>query len=178
MKKPIIFLSSIALIIVFGVSSCDLIDDLLNIEFTTGWKHVPFTVNARDAGDYTLDEERIKSDLEEEIIDNGGDLSNLENVIVDSAYVRVVSPGRTLDAFESVEVYLSTIGAPTPVLVASGTVDNTGETLVGLDAVYISLNDILAEDSYTVIVEATLDQDLTEDIDLEVSMRYEVTVAP
>ena len=178
MKKSIIYLTSIALVVAFGVSSCDLLEDLLDIEFTTGWKDVPFTVTARSAGDYTVHEERTQSNLEEEIIDNGGTLENLTDVIVDSALVRVVSLGRTLDAFEWIEVYLSTPGAPTPSLVASGTVGNTGETLVRLDVVPISLNDILAEDSYDVTVEAGLDNDLTEDIDLEVSLRYEVTVSP
>ena len=178
MKKSIIYLASIVLVVAFGVSSCDLIGDLLDINFTTGWKDVPFTVTERPAGDYILHEERTNSNLEQEITDNGGDLSNLENVVVDSAYVRVVSPGRTFDAFEWVEVYLSTTSAPTPTLVASGTVGNTGETFVQLDVVAISLNDILAEDSYIVTVEAGLDSDLTEDIDLQVSMRYEVTVGP
>lgn len=178
MKKPIVFLASIALMTAFSVSSCDLLDDLLDIRFTTDWIHVTFEVTARDAGYHTLSEIRTESDLKQQISDNGGDISNLNNVVVDSAYISVVSPGRTLDPFEEIEVYLFTPSNPTLRLIASGAVGNTGETFQGLDVVTTSLTELLVEDFYFVHVKALLDQDLTEDIDLEVSLRYDVEVAP
>jgi hypothetical protein len=163
--------------VILGLSSCELVKDLLDINFKTGYKEVPFTVNPDKAGDYKFVEKYIQSDLQKEIEDNGGNISNLKDVKVNKAELEVVSAGRNLDEFEWVEVYVSTPNIPTT-LVASVETINNGETLIDLNVKPTSLNDILAEDQYTVTVIGGLDQDLKESIDLVVRLMYEVTVTP
>jgi hypothetical protein len=176
MKKTL-HLTAWVLMVVFVLSSCDLVKDLLDINFTTGYKDVPFTVDTEEAGEHKLVEKYIQSDLKKEIEDNGGDISNLQNVEVDKAQLEVQSPGRNLDPFSWVKVYLSTPNIPTK-LVASVASIGVGETLINLDIEPISLNDILEEEEYIVTVVGELDQDLKDPIDLVVRLMYEVTVKP
>lgn len=177
MKKTMYQLIALSLVIVLGLSSCELLEDLLDINFKTGYKDVPFTVDPELAGLYNFVEKYIQSDLKKEIEENGGDISNLQNVEVNKAQIEVVSAGRNLDPFSWVEVYLSTPNTEEK-LVASATISNTGETLINLDVETVSLNEILAEEEYKVTVKGELDQDLKEAIDLVVRLMYEVTVKP
>lgn len=164
--------------VAIGLSSCDLVQDLLDIEFTTGWKHIPFTVSPEKAGELTYHNTYIQSDLVQEIEDNGGSIDNLSNVEVSEGKVVVISAGRTLDPFAWVEVYLRALSDTDSSLVASATDVNNGATQIDLVIDPISLNDILAQDEYVVTILGELDQDLTEAIDLEVQLRYDVTVKP
>ena len=177
MKKGIFYFTALSLLMAFGISSCDLVKDLLDINFKTGYKEVPFTVTPRSAGEYILVEHHLQSDLKQDIEDNGGDISNLNNVEVSKGQVEVVSAGMTLDPFEWVEVYLSTPNISEK-LVAHASVIDDGTTLVDLNVDPISLNDILAEEEYKVVVKGNLDQDLKESIDMVVRLMYEVTVSP
>lgn len=178
MKKTIIYVAMLALLIAIGLSSCDLVKDLLDINFETGWKAIPFTVNPKAAGVHTFHKTYNQSDLTQDIEDNGGDISNLNNVEVSEAEVEVLSPGRTLDPFAWIEVYLRAPGDTDSSLVASASVDNTGETLVSMDVETISLNNILAQDEYVVSIVGELDQNLEEAINMVVRLKYDVTVSP
>jgi hypothetical protein len=178
MKKSIFYLTTVVLMIVIGLSSCDLVKDLLDINFETGWKHIPFTVNPEKAGEITFHKTYIQSDLVEEIEDNGGSIDNLNNVEVSEGRVAVLSSGRTFDPFAWIEVYLRAPGDSDSSLVASATDVNNGATLIEMVVDPISLNDILAQDEYVVSIIGELDQDLNEAINLEVQLKYDVTVAP
>jgi hypothetical protein len=178
MKKSTFILTSLVLIVAFVLSSCDLVEDLLDINFETGWKHIPFTADPEEAGELTFHKTYIQSDLVDEIEDNGGNIDNLENVEVSEGRVAVISAGRTLDPFDWIEVYLRAPGDSDSTLIASGTDVNNGATLIDLVVETISLNDILAQDEYVVTILGELDQDLTESLDLEVQLKYDVTVTP
>ena len=178
MKKSTIYLTALMLIVAFGIASCDLVKDLLDIEFTTGWKHIPFTVSPEKAGELTYHNTYFQSDLVQEIEDNGGTIDNLSNVEVSEARVAVLSPGRSLDPFAWVEVYLRALGDTDSSLVASGNDVNNGATQIEMVVDPISLNDILAQDEYVVTILGELDQNLETEIDLEVQLKYDVTVKP
>lgn len=178
MKKSTIYLTLFVLMVTILVSSCDLVKDLLDINFETGWKHIPFTVNPEKAGEFTFHETYIQSDLVEEIEDNGGNIDNLKNVEVSEGRVAVLSPGRTFDPFKWIEVYLRAPSDSDSSLVASATDVNNGASMIEMVVDPISLNDILAQDEYVVTILGELDQDLNESINLEVQLKYDVTVAP
>lgn len=178
MKKSTYYLSALVLIIAVILSACDLVDDLLDINFETGWKFISFTVNPEEAGEITYHETYIQSDLVDEIEDNGGSINNLDNVEVSQARVAVISPGRTFDPFAWIEVYLRAPGDTDSSLVASATDENDGATLIEMVVDPISLNDILAQDEYVITILGELDQDLTDPIDLELQLKYDVTVNP
>jgi hypothetical protein len=178
MKKSIFYLTTLVLMAAAVLSSCDLVEDLLDINFETGWKHIPFTVDPENAGEITYHKTYIQSDLVEEIEDNGGNIDNLENVEVSEGRVAVLSSGRSFDPFAWIEVYLRAPGDTDSSLVASATDVNNGATLIEMVVDPISLNDILAQDEYVVTILGELDQDLTESLNLEVQLKYDVTVSP
>jgi hypothetical protein len=178
MKKSTIYLTTLVLMIAFVLSSCDLVKDLLDINFDTSYKDIPFTVNPKNSGIYMFHKTYIQSDLKKDIEDNGGDISNLQNVEVSKGQIEVVSAGKTLDPFSWVKVYLRAPSDKDSTLVASASVANTGETLVNMDVEPISLNDILEQEEYVVSIVGELDQDLQDAIDMVVRLMYEVTVTP
>lgn len=178
MKKTTLYVTMLVLMTAIGLSSCDLVKDLLDINFETGWKAIPFTVNPKAAGIHSFHKTYIQSDLKKDIEDNGGDISNLEDVEVSEGEIEVLSLGRTLDPFAWIEVYLRAPSDTDSSLVASASVDNTGETLVSMDVETVSLNNILAQDEYVVSIVGELDQNLEEAINMVVRLKYDVTVKP
>ena len=62
MKKSTIYLTTLVLMIAFVLSSCDLVKDLLDINFDTSYKDIPFTVNPKNSGIYMFHKTYIQSD--------------------------------------------------------------------------------------------------------------------
>jgi hypothetical protein len=174
MRKTIPFLIS-SLMLAGTMGSCDKVNDLLDISFTTDYVEATFTVNPSDAGEYTFTETVMQSDLQQEISDNGGSIGNLKEVTIEEATLEVVSPGKNLDAFSWVEVYVST---PTiaEAMVASIETIPDGQTSVALQLSEEDLKNLLEEDEYTVRVVGELDEPITESIDLKIKIKYDVVV--
>jgi len=155
--------------------SCEQVEDLIDISFTTGYDEVSFTVNPTNAGEYLFTEEYIQSDLEQEIEDNGGNIDNLKEVTINEAILEVVSAGKNLDPFDWVEVYISTPSIA-EVMVASAEVIASGQVSVELQIAGDDLKNILEEEEYTVRVVGELGESIDEAIDLVIKIKYNVTV--
>lgn len=175
MKKFSLLVSASMLVLL--MSSCDWFNKILSVDFNTNSADVSFTVDPTGAGSHQLKVDVIQSDLEQEIKDNGGDISNLKSVQMEQATAMVISAGRNLDAFQSLEVIVSSDGNPDDTI---AWVDNipTGVTSVDLTVTTDELKSIIDQDQYTVTINGVLDEDLTESIDLKVSVIYHVTVGP
>jgi hypothetical protein len=155
--------------------SCGLVEDLLDVSFTTGYDEVSFTVNPSDAGEYLFTEEYLQSDLEQEIADEGGDINNLKEVTINEAILEVVTAGKNLDPFDWVEVYISTPSID-EVMVASAEVIANGQVSVELQIAGDDLKNILEEEEYTVRVVGELGESIDEAIDLLIKIKYDVVV--
>jgi len=175
MKRKLIYPLIVFAALVVSIASCELFDNLLDFSFTTGYEEIPFTVNPSDAGEYTFVEKLLQSDIEAEIEENGGDISNLKNVTIEEAILEIVTPGQDLDPFEWVEVYVSTENL-TDILVGSVHNINNGLLSVNLDLTDESLKEILMEEEYVVTVIGSLGEDLLVAVDLVVKLKYKVEV--
>ncbi len=177
MKTPKYFMLGLFAGLLVIVSSCELIEDLVDIEFTTGYEEMHITINPSSAGDYVFKEEYIKSELEQEIKDHGGSLKNLKEVKVNDITLEVISGEPDFSAFDHVEVYVST---PNFSNVLIGSAVNIVEDVVSvhLDATEQELKDILSEEEYLVVVSGALDKDIKETTELLLRIDYSVVVGP
>ena len=89
MKKSIYYLITVTILVIVVFSSCELIDDILEIDFNPDFKEIPVNIEPSDAGLYTFVDKEIMSDLADEISDNGGSIEDLRKVTLDSAYIEV-----------------------------------------------------------------------------------------
>lgn len=167
----------LASMLMFLMSSCDWFSKILSVDFDTNSTDVSFTVDPTSAGSHQLKLEVIKSDLAQEIKDNGGDIKNLKSVQLQKATAMVISAGRNLDAFQSLDVIVRTDGQADKKV---AWVDNIpqGSTSVDLSITTDELKGLIDQDQYTIIINGVLSQDLKESIDLKVSVVYHVTVGP
>ena len=177
MKKPISYLISIA-VLIFTISSCDLIEDLLKIDFTTNFKEIPVTIDPSDAGVYTFVESNIVSDLADDISDNGGSIDDLRSVTLDSAYIEVASyDNGNLDAFSWGEVYImAPPDYPDWVLVASVYDVPMGVRSIKFALAGEDISNMLEQDEYTIGMIGELDQNIEVTLNLLLKLRYEVVV--
>jgi len=175
MKRNLLYpLVSFALTVVI-LASCELFGDLIDFSFTTGNEEIPFSVNPSSPGQYTFIEKIIQSDIESEIEENGGNITNLKDITIKEAKLEMLTPGQNLDAFEWVEVYIKTQNHD-EILV--GSVQNIGNGLLRIDFTLteVSLEDILKEEEYTARVVGYLSEEVTTTLDLVVKIKYKVEV--
>jgi hypothetical protein len=175
MKRSLLFPFISFAFLAVSMTACEWFNSLLDFSFTTGYEEIPFTVDPSAAGEYTFVEKVMQSDLEAEIQDHGGDISNLQNVTIKEAVLGVLTPGQNLDAFEWIEVYVSTQNHP-EVLVGSVHNISNGLLSVDLELTDESLKEILQEEEYIVKVIGSLGEDLLVAVDLVVKIKYEVEV--
>ena len=163
--------------VVLLMTSCDWFDKILSVDFTTSSTDVSFILDPTSAGSHELKVKVFESDLEQEIKDNGGDIKNLKSVEMEEATAMVLTSDQTLDPFQSLEVIVSADGMPDKKV---AWVDNIpdGVTSVDLSITTDELKDLLNQDKYTVTINGVLDHDLTESIEMKVSVKYHVTVGP
>ena len=175
MKRTIFYsLTSFAALAIV-LASCELFNDLIDFSFTTGYEEVPFSVDPSAAGEYTFTEKVLKSDIEAEIKENGGDIANLKDITIKEAKLEMLTPGQNLDAFDWIKVYVKTANHP-EIMVAS--VENISNGLLSVDMALSdeSLKELLKEDEYTVTVIGALGEDVTVKLDLVVKIKYKVEV--
>ena len=105
MKKTIILPIAAAMIASLSVISCGLLPD---VEFNTGYKEMPFTVEAPQAvGVHNLVDKVMASDIEDEIDEHGGRRTELKEVRIDDVVLEVTTPGLSLAVYDWVKVYVS-----------------------------------------------------------------------
>ena len=175
MKRTFIFSLCVSAILAISMTSCEWFESMFDFSFTTGYEEIPFTVDPSNAGEYTFVEELMQSELEAEIEENGGDISNLKDVTIKEAVLEVLTPGQNLDAFEWIEVYVSTQNH-SDILVGSVQNISNGLLSVDLELTDESLKEILQEEEYIVTVIGSLGEDLLVEVDLVVKVKYEVEV--
>jgi hypothetical protein len=177
MKKNHIYLFGLTIIASALFSSCEIVKDLVDIEFDTGYKEIHITINPSSAGPYLFSQEYIKSDIEQEIEDNGGDISNLKEVHVNDISLKVVSGEPDLSAFDFVEVHVSTPGQG-DVLIGSAYNIIADQIAVQLDATEDDLKNILEEEEYLLEVSGALDKEIAQTTELVLKINYSVVVGP
>lgn len=178
MKKSIYYLISVAIFAVVAISSCDLIDELLEIDFNTDFKEIHFTIEPSDADVYTFFESNIMSDLAEEISDNGGSIDNLRKVTLDSSYIEVEPfDNGNLDALAWGEVYIKAPpDYPELVLVASVYGIPEGVRSIRFAIAGEDVRNMLQQDQYTIIMKGELDKEVVIALNLILNLRYNVEV--
>ncbi len=175
MKRTLIYsLVSFALTAIILIS-CDLFGDLIDLSFTTGYEEIPFSVDPSSAGEYTFVEKVLKSDIEAEVNENGGNIADLKDIKINEAKLEMLTPGQNLDAFEWVKVYISAEGHA-EMLVAWALQIGNGLVLADLTLTEESLKELLEEEEYVVRVVGYLSEDVTVKLDLMVKAKYKVDV--
>jgi hypothetical protein len=66
MKRRFSYLMVTTILIAGSFISCNVFNDLLDINFETDYVDIAFTVNSFDSGEYTFVENVIQSDLEQQ----------------------------------------------------------------------------------------------------------------
>jgi len=177
MNKKFFLLVGTVLLAASLFTSCELIKDLVDIEFETGYTEITITINPREAGPIVFTEEYLQSELEKEIKDNGGDISNLKDVTVNEITLELVSGEPDLNALDYVNLY---IGTPSLGNTLIGSVENIADNQVTVDLAVseANLKKILSETEYLVLINGALDQDIEETTVIVVKINYSVVVSP
>ena len=175
MKRQFLTPMAVFTLLMISMSSCDILNDLVDLTFTTHEKTIDFTVNPTEAGPHTFVERILQSDIQAEIEENGGSMDNLRDITIKEAELEMVTPGQNLDPFESVRVYIKSENHA-EVLVGSVENINDGQLQVNLNVTEESLMEILQDDEYTVRVEGVLSDDIVTILELVVKIKYEVKV--
>jgi hypothetical protein len=158
-------------------SGCNQVKDLLDVTFTADNVTVSFTVNPAAAGAYSTTDQVVTSDLNDQIASNGGNISALKNVELQECTINVVTAGRNLDPFQSVEVWVKVDGQPDKEIAWNESVP-AGVTSVPLSISGDDIKALIDQDQYTVTVKGILDGALETAIDLQAILKYKVVVGP
>jgi hypothetical protein len=158
-------------------SGCNQVKDLLDVTFNANEVDVSFTVNPAAAGVYTTTDQVVTSDLNDQIASNGGNISALKSVALQECTINVVTAGRNLDPFQSVEVWVKVTGQPEKEIAWNESIP-TGVTSVPLSISADDIKALIDQDQYTVTVKGILDGGLETAIDLQAVLKYKVVVGP
>lgn len=172
MKRGLYLIMQIVLITLL-VSSCEMFSDLIDISFDTDNYTVDFTVNPSTAGEHTLTEKIMQSDIEAQIEEYGGDIVNLEKIAVSEAKITILTEGATFDTFEWIRVYVSTAEVP-ETLVGSASISADGLTQIILELSEEDLKEILEAEEYTLKITGSLGEELVIAIDMSLTLKYKV----
>ena len=175
MKRQFLTSLSVFALLMISMGSCEVLNDLVDLTFTTHEKTIDFTVNPTEAGPHTFVERILQSDIQAEIEENGGSMDNLRDITIKEARLEMITPGQNLDPFESVKVYIKSENHA-EVLVGSVENINNGQLQVNLNVTGESLMDILQDEEYTVRVEGVLSDEIVTILELAVKIKYEVKV--
>jgi len=149
--------------------------DLLQISFSTDYQEVSFTVNPSEAGEYTLVEKVIQSDINEEIEANGGNVANLESVILEEVILEVITDGKNLDPLSSLQVFISAPSVPEVLIASANNIADGAESVV-FTIPSQELKSFLEGDEYTVRMTGILVESISEEIAMKLKFRFKVTV--
>ena len=174
MKRKL--LVPVTVLLLLGITySCEWFDDAIDITFQTDWVDVDFTVDPHDAGQYTLVEKVLQSDIEQEIKDNGGDIESLDEITPYEAILNINTPGATFDTFNWIEVYVSTPETAEK-LIGTATISATGLLEVKLSLEETDLVDIIGSEEYTLRIVGELNDVIANPIDMTLQIKYQVVV--
>lgn len=175
MKRQLLLPLAGFVLFMISMVSCDILNDLVDLTFTTHEKTIEFTVNPLEAGLYTFVEKILQSDIQAEIEENGGSIDNLRDITIKEAKLEMLTPGQNLDAFESVRVYIESENHD-EMLIGSVENINDGRLQVNLNVTEESLKEILEDEEYIVRVGGVLSDDVETILDLAVKIKYKVKV--
>jgi hypothetical protein len=177
MKRTLLKLLSISSLVILLFPGCDKAKDLLDISFTSNSVDAYFTVNPSSAGAYSSTETIVSSDMSDQISSNGGNISSLKSIELETCTITVQSADRNLNPFQSLEVYINVPGVGEKKV---AWVDNvpTNVTYVALSISSDDIKTLIDQDQYTVTVRGILDGALDPAIDLKATITYKVVVSP
>jgi hypothetical protein len=175
MKRSLLSLSFMIALILGIAVSCDLFDNVLDINFDTDYVDVTFTVNPSEAGPYTFTQEVIQSDLQQQIEDNGGSIGNLKDVNIKEIVIEVASAEKNLNAFDQFDVFMSATAINEIKVASVGNIPD-GATSAVLQIEQSDVKKFLNEEEYTIRISGELGEAITEPIDMVAKIKYEVTV--
>jgi hypothetical protein len=175
MKRLKLLTPALMLFAILLFSGCNKIKDALEVTFTTDETEITFTVDPSHAGAYTFTQQIIQSELNQEIENNGGDISKIKSVKIDKCILEVVTPDRNLNEFKSFDLYLNSakISQKRVAWIEDIPLNSTSEIISISDE---NLQGFLEEDMYTIVAKGTLDMDLKVAITIKAKIEYTVTV--
>jgi hypothetical protein len=177
MKKTGTISLGLTFIMLLLFSGCDKVKNLLDVTFTSDSTSVDFRVDSSAAGAFTSTQVVVQSDLNQQITDNGGSISELKSVEIQGCKIVVLSADRNLNAFQSLEVYAEVTGQAEKKL---AWIDNVPENVTSVELSLSSddIKSLIDQDQYTITVKGVLDNALAPSINLRAIVRYKVVVGP
>lgn len=172
--KRVSMILGITLAVIVLSSSCEgLLDGLINFEM--GPENVEFEIEPTAQGESFNSYDVVFHDIKEEIEANEGSLDNLDEVILKSATITLLSAEENFNKFESFEVYIET---PTLSEKKIAWVEAIPMDVASLDANIAedNLKDYMLEGEYKVIVKGFVREEITEVIRLNAEIYFKVKV--
>lgn len=174
MKK---FTSVIALAIAALVTSCDKLDDLLTFTVTD---HTTITIEGSVIPDVPLllPTPEVTSSASQEFSNNNTRADLVKDVKLTEMTMEVASPqGKTFSFLKSIEIYISTDGSDKVLLASQSSIPKTA-TLVQLETSNEKLDKYLKAESYRLHTTIVTRETLTEDVQIELGLKFRVTADP
>lgn len=173
--KNKLFYTGLIVLSLAALVSCDEILDQLDLTFESGPHSVNFDIQPLDKGMSFASYDVIFHDIEKEIEANGGSMDQLDKVVPKKATIQITSGANNFDAFEMVEVYISTE------LVAQKKIGwiNTiplGVSVLTPDLTSDNLKEYLQEGEFTLTVKGVVREDVTEVVFLYGEITFDVNL--
>lgn len=160
---------------VFCITSCDEILDKLNITFEMGPHVVDFEIEPMDKGATFASYDVVFHDIEEEIEENGGSMDQLDEVTPKNATITILSGATNFDAFEMVEVYISTETMSPKKIGWINTIPR-GMSSLTPELSPDNLKAYLQESAFTLTLKGILRDDVTTSVMLQGSIYFDVNL--
>lgn len=159
MKKSLTYLVVLA-IAFLTLISCDELLGLINFDLEND--SVEFVIGPASAGTHYIDVTSVETDIEQILEDNNvKGVDKIDEVILDSAILTIVSGAINFDKIESIEIRVSAEGID-EILLASYMDIPDGLTKLSLDLTDVNLADYISKDTYSVSLDAALSEDIPE----------------
>lgn len=167
------------LLLLLPFVSCDLIDDLDDVEFTLEASETVFLLSEEDeAGTFDLQEQNVVLDLESEVEAAGASVDRLEDARPESVTFRVVSAAAPIDfsVIEEVSVTINANGLP-PLEFATGDLNGATGSSILLNTADVDLLPYLTADGISYRLLITTNAPIPEDVELGIQPDFRVTAS-
>lgn len=160
------------LLAILSLVSCD---ELIDIKFTTNPHEVLLVIQPSNSGDIFESFENISSDIKKEVEENGGSLSEIDEIIINSIKVSLVSGAENLDAINNLDILIKIEGADTLKLAWTNDIPLSANEFTP-EAVTSNLKNYISEENYSIISKGLLRDDVESELTLKLEIDYQVTI--
>ncbi len=175
MKKISLAIAALTILVTF--SSCDKLDDLLTFTVTD---HSTITIQSNSIVNLPIDlpTPEVTSNANQEFSNNNTRADLVKDVKLTEMTMEITSPqGKTFSFLKSIEIYISTDGTDKVLLASQSSIPQTA-TLVKLQTSGEKLDKYLKADSYKLHTTIVTREALTNDVDIELGLKFRVTADP